>query len=167
MKTIDDYLKNEPKYVKAVAGFLVQGDQVLLGLRKKVSNNLGENKYAGIGGKLENDENEDECLVREIKEEIGVDLYHFEKMGRVRFINPSNPQWNMEGFFYLITGWSGTPIETEVINPVWFSKDKIPFDQMFRDNRYWLPILLKGEHFEGVFVFGEDQEVEVYMLEVL
>lgn len=164
MKTIDDYLKHEPEYVKAVAGFMVKGDKVLLGLRKKVTNNLGENQYAGIGGKLDPGENEDQCLVREIKEEINVDLVSFEKLGRARFINPSNPQWNMEGFFYLITDWEGTPTETDVIKPVWFQRDEIPFDNMFRDNKYWLPTLLKGKHFDGVFVFGEDHEVEVYKL---
>ena len=160
MLTLDEYLQNEPQYVQAVAGFMVRDDQILLGLRKKVSNDLGANNYAGIGGKLEPGETNDECLVREIKEEIDIDITGYEKYGRARFINPANPKWNMEGFFYLITEWEGTPTETEVIKPVWFDKDKIPFNQMFRDNKYWLPMLLENKHFEGVFLFGEDHEVK-------
>ena len=162
-----DYLENEPEYVQAVAGFMIDGDKVLLGLRKKVSNNLGENQYAGIGGKIEEGESADNCLIREFKEEIEVDLVKFEKMGRARFLNPFNPQWNMAVDYFVVSEWMDEPKETEVIKPVWFNKEAIPFDQMFRDNKYWLPNLLKAEHFDGIFLYGEDHEVADYRLEII
>jgi len=160
MQSLKNWLEHEPDYTEAVVGFLLREDEVLLGLRKKVSNDLGKNNYAGIGGKLEQGEDLDGCLRREIEEEIGVQATEYRSTGNVRFINPHNPKWNMRVEIYVITDWEGEPIETEVIKPVWFSREDIPYANMFRDNQFWLPKVLEGQRVEGVFLFGEDHEVE-------
>ncbi len=160
MESLKNWLEDEPEYTQAVVGFLMRGDEVLLGLRKKVSNNLGQDNYAGIGGKVEKDEDLDGCLVREVEEEIGVVVSEYKSVGNVRFINPHNPKWNMRVEIYVVTEWEGKPIETEVIKPAWFPRASIPYENMFRDNKYWLPTVLEGKSVEGVFLFGEDHEVK-------
>ncbi|MCA9379788.1 NUDIX domain-containing protein [Candidatus Dojkabacteria bacterium] len=165
MTKIDEYLKKDLNYVQAVAGFMVKDGKVLLGKRKKVSNDLGKDLYAGIGGKVDGEESTDECLEREILEEIGVKVTKYQKFGQLKYINPHNPQWDMEGHFYLITKWSGKPEESEVIKPIWFNLDEIPRENMFSDNKYWLDLLFAGKSFEGVFLFGsEKSQVEEYRL---
>jgi hypothetical protein len=72
----------------------------------------------------------------------------------------------MEGHFYLITKWTGNPVESDVIKPIWFNLDEIPRENMFSDNKYWLDLLFAGKRFEGVFLFGsEKSQVEEYRLE--
>lgn len=44
------------------------------------------------------------------------------------------------------------------MRPQWFSQEKIPYDQMWLDDKYWLPLLLKGKKFKGYFLFeGHDK----------
>lgn len=160
MQNLENWLEHEPDYTEAVVGFMLRGDKVLLGLRKKVSDDLGQDNYAGIGGKLESGEDADSCLVREIEEEIGVRVTEYKAAGNVRFINPHNVKWNMRVEIYIVTDWEGEPVETEVIKSVWFSRTDIPYENMFRDNKFWLPKVLEGQSVEGVFLFGEDHGVE-------
>lgn len=168
MSKLDYYLKQDRHFVQAVAGFIVDDGKVLLGKRKKVSNDLGKDLYAGIGGKVEENESTDECLEREIYEEIGVNVTKYQKLGQLKYINPHNPKWDMEGHFYLIKEWKDEPKETEVIKPIWFKIDQIPKENMFSDNKYWLDLLFAGKRFEGVFLFGsEKSEVEEFNLREL
>lgn len=168
MTKIDEYLKQDINYVQAVAGFMVKDGKVLLGKRIKVSNDLGKDLYAGIGGKVDGEETTDECLEREIYEEIGVKITKYKKLGQMKYLNPHNPKWNMEGHFYLISDWSGDPVKSEVIKPQWFDFDEIPTENMFSDNKYWIKLLLAGKSFEGVFLFGsEKSQVEEYRLNEL
>ncbi len=51
--------------------------------------------------------------------------------------------------------YTGDPVETEEMKPEWFAFDKIPFDHMWSDDAFWLPLLIEGKSFEGVFHFDK------------
>jgi hypothetical protein len=53
MDKIQAYLDTQPKITAAPVGYLVRSDEVLLGVRKRSSQSLGEQLIAGIGGKAE------------------------------------------------------------------------------------------------------------------
>ena len=38
----------------------------------------------------------------------------------------------------------------------WFPEDRLPFEQMFPDDPHWVPHLLAGRCFRGVFRLSED-----------
>ncbi len=136
------------QYTNAVVGFVIKDDKVLLGLRKKVSNNLGKNLYAGIGGKVEPNESFDNALVREFKEEAMVFPTKFNEVGTVVFTWLSKPKWNLFVKVYKVDEYSGELSETEPIKPEWFDIDKIPYNKnMWKDNKYYVPKVLSGERF--------------------
>jgi 8-oxo-dGTP diphosphatase len=164
MSALQDYLQKKPLYQPAVVGYLVDGDRVLLGLRKKVFLGLGENLIAGIGGKVEPGETKDQALKREILEEINVKVSSFAEMGSVRFIFPHKPSWQQEVTIYLINQWEGKPQETEPIKPEWFKKTALPTFQMWDDNAYWLPLVLENKRVNGTFLCGPDAKVLDYAL---
>ena len=57
---------------------------------------------------------------------------------------------------YLTDRFEGEPQETAEALPRWYAADAIPYDEMWDDDRYWLPGLLAGRRFEGkVEVAGE------------
>ena len=39
-----------------------------------------------------------------------------------------------------------------------FNEEELPIGQMWEDDRYWLPLLVKGIKFQGVFEFTSDSK---------
>ncbi len=150
---------NDASFTKAVVCYICDEDKVLLGLRKKVSLNFGENLIVGIGGKLEEGETEEEGVMREVYEEIGVWLLKFVRMGRVRFLFSNKPEWNQNVTIFVAEKWDGDPVETDVIEPRWYEKKKLPESQMWHDNQFWVPKVLDGERVNAAFLIDEDKKV--------
>lgn len=168
MSLIKEYLNTNITFAPAIVCFLKRGDEVLLGLRKRVSSGLGQDIVSGIGGKVGDheefkNESHEDALVREVQEEIGVEIKGYVEMGRVRFIWPHNPNWRQDVKIYIVSSWEGEPIETEVIKPLWFPVNDLPKSQMWEDNAYWVPKILANEKVDAVFVIGENKKIIEYV----
>lgn len=86
--------------------YLLQGEDVLLLHRVKKENDLNRDKWIGIGGKFEEDESPEECLLREAWEETGLTLTDYRYRGIVTFVSD---EWETEYMhLYTATGWTGT-----------------------------------------------------------
>ena len=48
------------------------------------------------------------------------------------------------------------------MRPEWFDVKNLPFEQMWSDDRYWLPLVLSGKKIIGRFVFKKDGSIEDY-----
>ena len=143
---------------KATLLFVEQSGQVLL-IRKK--RGLGAGKINAAGGRLEAGETEKACAVREMREELCVEVSDARYAGEIDF------QF-LDGYcFHLIvfTGsvFTGTPTETEEATPLWFPTDQIPYDEMWEDDIFWVPQMLRGERFYGRFLFDGDRMVDSWM----
>ena len=64
--------------------------------RVKRENDLNHDKWIGLGGKFEPDESPDECLLREIREEAGIELTSWRCRGVVTFVSD---EWEGEQMF--------------------------------------------------------------------
>jgi 8-oxo-dGTP diphosphatase len=169
MSNLEVLVNKQGEIPRAVVGYiLTPADEVILGLRKRVSSDFGKNQIAGIGGKVGDVkgfemETEEEALVREFEEEVGVTPTRFHQVGEVIFIFPNKPKWNLSTAAYIVEKWEGNPIETEVIKPQRFAKTSLPVNQMWDDNKYWVPLVLSGETVQAVFVYGDDNKTVVDM----
>ena len=54
--------------------YVTRGSQVLMLHRVKKENDVNQDKWVGIGGKFEDKESPEECLVREVREETGLTI---------------------------------------------------------------------------------------------
>ena len=49
------------------------------------------------------------------------------------------------------------------MKPIWFNVEEIPYDQMWQDDKYQLPLVLENKVLNGKFKFGKDNESIEYM----
>ena len=73
--------------------------------RVKKKHDVNHDKWIGVGGKFEENESPDECLIREVREETGLTLTDYRLRGIVTFVSQG---WETEYMFlYTATGWTG------------------------------------------------------------
>ena len=140
-----------------------QNSRVLLGMKKR---GFGIGRWNGFGGKVEFGETIENAAKRELKEEAGIEAENIEKFGLIDFEFKGNPEI-LEVHIFKINNFSGNLVESEEMRPQWFDLDKIPFNQMWPDDIYWMPLFLSGKKFQGKFLFGEkDIVLEKELIEV-
>ena len=136
---------------EATICYPVDGDRVLLIHKKR---GVGSGNYNGPGGKVEAGETPRQAARREVREEVRLEVEDLEKTGELEFVFGDEPFMHVHVFR---TGsWEGTPRETAEADPEWFHRAAIPYDEMWEDDRLWLPLALDGESFVGYFRFDAD-----------
>ena len=128
--------------------FLAAEDRVLL-IRKKRGHGAG--KINGPGGKLDAGETPADCAVRETLEETGLSVQDPRLAALMRFVELEGEDWL--GYIFVASRYQGQPRETAEAVPQWFSLSEIPYDEMWEDDRIWLPRILAGEIVAGDFLF--------------
>ena len=119
--------------------YLLQGDQVLLLHRVKKENDLNHDKWIGIGGKFEEGESPEECLLREAWEETGRSLTDYRYRGIVTFV--SN-EWEGEYMhLYTATGWTGALKECNEGVLEWVSQEKMKELPQWEGDKIFLRLL--------------------------
>lgn len=133
--------------------------KVLLAMKKR---GFGTGKWNGSGGKVEPGESIEEACRREVHEEIGIKCLELEKRGTINFFYEANPNWNNECHIFTAKTILGDPKESEEMLPAWYEVDKIPYDNMWDDDRFWLPNLLEGEEVFMDFYFDKNNRIEKF-----
>lgn len=137
---------------------LRRNDEVLLAMKKR---GFGAGRWNGVGGKLDPGETIEQALIRECQEEIGVTPTEYHKIAEHDFILTGEGQepWHMFVHTYLCTSWEGEPVESEEMAPKWFKITDIPYDEMWQDDRYWMPQAFAGKKLKTVFTFDKDDNL--------
>ncbi len=159
----------------AVLVFPVKGSKVLLATKMK---KIGRGKLNGYGGGIEKGElpiiavlRETEEESRESKDADGVTLMRsqLEKFGFMSFHNQLE---NGETFIcnvhiYLCSAWTGEFFSSEeMINPTWYSKERIPLTKLMPADRFWLPQILAGHKITGKAKYGPHQNELIGKVEI-
>lgn len=140
---------------RATLLFVIREGKILL-IHKKLG--LGAGKINGPGGRIEPGETAKNAAVREVEEELLVTPLNVREAGDLHFQFADG--FSLYGAVFTATDCKGNACETEEAIPLWIPLDAIPYDQMWADDRYWLPLLLQGTRFRGYFTFDSDRMLD-------
>ncbi len=132
-----------------------QEDRVLLGIKKR---GFGMGKWNGFGGKVNEGETIEEATKRELFEEAEITVGNIEKLGLLEF-SWAGKEGVLEVNIFKAVDFEGIPTETEEMRPEWFFIKDIPYDKMWADDKYWLPLFLENKKFSGKVLFDEQNAI--------
>jgi 8-oxo-dGTP diphosphatase len=148
-----DWATWQPR-VRANLLFIIRDGKILLIQKKR---GFGAGKINGPGGKIDPGEAPLCAALRETREELGIMPLEAEQRGQLHF--QFRDGYSLHCAVFLAHDFTGEPVESAEAVPFWTPLDQIPYDQMWADDRHWLPLLIKGAHFEGYFEFDGEELV--------
>ena len=113
--------------------------------RVKKKNDANHDKWIGIGGKFEDGESPEECVLREVREETGLTLTDYRYRGLVTFVSDA---WETEYMhLFTATGFEGTLRECDEGVLEWIDKDALAALPQWEGDRLFLRLLRDDEPF--------------------
>lgn len=135
---------------------ICQDSRILLGMKKR---GFGAGRWNGFGGKIELGETIEEAAARELFEESNIVASDLLEIGTLifKFVDATP---DLEVHVFRAKKFSGQPQETEEMRPQWFEIKDIPYEKMWADDIFWLPLLIAGQKFQGEFIFDKPSTAE-------
>jgi 8-oxo-dGTP diphosphatase len=139
--------------------YIGQADRYLMLHRTKKKNDVNEGKWIGVGGKFERDESPEECLLREVREETGLQLTSWQLRAVITFCSDG---WETE-YMYLFTAdrFEGTLTTCQEGELAWIPKTELMDLNLWEGDRIFLRKMMEDDHFFTMKVVYEgDRLVE-------
>ncbi|MBU5432268.1 8-oxo-dGTP diphosphatase [Intestinimonas sp. MSJ-38] len=125
--------------------YVEQDGKYLMLLRNKKKQDENAGKWIGVGGKFEEGESPQDCLLREVQEETGLRLTQYRFRGIVTFVSD---QYETE-YMHLFTahGFEGERIPCDEGELRWVEKDEVLSLPLWEGDREFLRLLREDAPF--------------------
>ena len=123
--------------------YIERGDEYLMLHRVKKKNDVNQDKWIGVGGKFEDKESPEDCILRETMEETGLRLTDYRYRGLVTFVNTIYETEYMH--LFTATGWEGDKIFLKLL------ADEEPF--------FSLKLSYDGDILTGAVLNGKEMAI--------
>lgn len=138
--------------IAATLCYIKDNDKVLMLHRIKKANDIHEGKWNGLGGKIESGETPEECVIREIFEESGLNISNPILKGIITFPNfDGENDWLV--FLYTTNTFSGKLIDSNEGMLKWIDKDKVLNLPLWEGDKIFIPWLDENRFFSAKFVY--------------
>lgn len=131
-------------------------------LRNKKKNDINEGKWIGLGGKFEENESPEECMLREVYEETGIRLENWRYRGIVTFVPDKSEGEYMHLFTARADSGDFTPCNEGTLK--WIKKSDIDSLNLWEGDRVFLKLLREDEPFFSLkLVYEGDSLVGAFL----
>jgi 8-oxo-dGTP diphosphatase len=140
------------------------GTSVLMIHRNARPDDPALGKYNGLGGKVERDEDVAACMIRELREEAGIEAESMILRGTILWpgFGKSGEDWM--GFVFVVDGWSGEPLQSNpegALSWVTIADVLAGAVPLWPGDRHFLPLVFDEDArpFHGVMPYENGQAV--------
>ena len=125
--------------------YLEQGDNYLMLHRVRKAVDENKDKWIGVGGKFEEGESPEDCLLREVREETGLTLHSWRYRGIVTFVSD---EWGTE-YMHLFTSddFSGELTVCPEGELAWIGKEDLLAKPIWEGDKIFLRLLQRDVPF--------------------
>jgi len=144
--------------------YLKRDGKTLMLHRIKKANDIHAGKWNGLGGKLEDGESPEQCVIREVSEESGLTIHQLQYHGLLVFADFKGNDW----YVWVFTSgqFIGELIESGEGHLEWIEDELVPTLKLWPSDLIFLPWLKTGLVFSARFQYsGEtmlDHQVSFY-----
>lgn len=140
-----------------------EGNYLMLHRTKK-QKDINKGKWLGVGGKLEKDETPEECIIREVKEETGLQLEEYELRGFVTYV--SNQCQTEYMYVFYSNKFSGQLQECNEGELAWIKKEDVLSLPTWEGDHFFIENILNNEPFFSMkFVYEGDKLIDYIIKE--
>lgn len=144
---------------ETVLAYIFKNDEVLMLYRNKEKEDINKNKWVGVGGHLEEGEDRDSALIREIKEETNLDVIDYKFLATLIFINNN---YKEKMYLYRVDSFSNVLKECDEGELKFIKIKDLLSLNMWDGDKYFLDLMLKKEpYFEMELVYNNDALISV------
>lgn len=125
--------------------YIEKEEKYLMLHRTKKEKDINKEKWIGVGGKFEDKESPEDCIIREVKEETGLTLNSCKLRCIVTYVSKD---WDTE-YMYVFTSddFSGELIECNEGDLEWVDKNKIFELDLWEGDKIFLKKIQKDDTF--------------------
>ena len=118
--------------------------------RVKKENDMHEGKWNGLGGKFHQGESPEDCVIREVKEESGLEINNPKLKGFITFPNFSkNVDWHV--FMFVAEEFKGDLIESAEGNLEWIKNEDLVCLNLWEGDKIFLEWFDQNRFFSAKF----------------
>lgn len=145
--------------ILATLCYVKKDGKTLMLHRVKKDNDVHEGKWNGLGGKFEAGESPEQCVIRELREEAGIELHSPRLRGFLTFPDFSHGHdWYV--CVFTATEFTGELIDSPEGNLAWIDDGKVLDLPLWEGDRLFIPLLEKDCFFTGRLVYRDGRLVE-------
>lgn len=119
--------------------YIIKDDSYLMLHRIKKENDENHDKWIGIGGKFEEKESPEDCALREIKEETGLDALSYKYRGIVTFVSDEYETELMH--LFIVDDFEGELIECDEGDLEWIKIKDLLNLKMWEGDKIFLNLI--------------------------
>ena len=125
--------------------YLERGNSYLMLHRVKKEHDLNQGKWLGIGGKFQDAESPEDCVLRECFEETGLTLTEYRYRGLVTFVSNKAPTDYMH--LFTASAWTGAPHPCDEGELAWIEKAALRSLPLWEGDHIFLDLLEQNAPF--------------------
>ncbi|MBM3151830.1 MAG: 8-oxo-dGTP diphosphatase [Chloroflexi bacterium] len=146
--------------ILATLCYIKHEGQTLMVFRNKKPGDIHAGKWNGLGGKFEPGETPEECVIRELREESGLEIANPHWRGLLMFPGFKGDDWYV--FVFTAAEFTGELIDSPEGDLRWVPDDELESLSLWPSDRIFFQWMREGRFFSAKFVYeGEEMRNHV------